>query len=434
VAAVRVRFAPSPTGALHLGSALTGVANFLFARHAGGSIVLRIDDTDATRSDRRFERGIRQDAEWLGLRFDEGPEEGGPYGPYRQSERMPLYREHADRLLASGGAVLQGDPPAVVFRVPATDVVVRDAARGDVIVRAGAVQDFVILRSDRTATYTLATAVDDALMEITHVIRGEDHLTNTARQLLLMDALGLRQPRYAHTALLVGEDGAKLSKRTGAPSIAELRGEGYPPEALLNYFAQLACPALGDEPMLLGQLAARFELGSLSRGASRFDRGRIDWLSQEHLKRLNVLELARRVGQVLEQRGVSGHPAQLTALAPALRGVHTLLEAADDAEAVLVPPRRRPELDATGESVAAAFAEIRGEWPEVFVSTEEAEEVLAELVARLADDGVPARAVKRALRRALTGRDRGIALPHVIAAIERDDAVRRAASASGAPA
>ncbi len=187
-------------------------------------------------------------------------------------------------------------------------------------------------------------------MEITHVIRGEDHLTNTARQLLLMDALELRQPRYAHTALLVGEDGAKLSKRTGAPSIAELRGEGYPPEALLNYFAQLACPALDDAPMLLGQLAERFELGSLSRGSSHFDRGRIDWLSQEHLKRLNVLELARRVGQVLEQRGVVVHPTQLTALGPALRGVHTLLEAADDAEAVLVPPRRRPELDAAGRA------------------------------------------------------------------------------------
>ncbi len=341
MAGVRVRFAPSPTGALHLGSALTGVANFLFARRVGGSVVLRMDDTDAQRSDRRYERTIRQDAEWLGLRFDEGPDEGGPFGPYRQSERMPLYREHAERLVASGAAEREGANGPVVFRTPQVDVQVRDAARGSVVVRAGAVQDFVLLRSDGTATYTLATAVDDALMEITHVIRGEDHLTNTARQLVLMDALELRQPRYAHTALLVGEDGAKLSKRTGAPSIAELRGEGYPPEALLNYFAQLACPALDDDPMLLGQLAARFELASLSRGASHFDRGRIDWLSQEHLKRLNVLELARRVGQVLEQRGVVVHPTQLTALGPALRGAHTLLEAADDSEAVLVPPRRR---------------------------------------------------------------------------------------------
>jgi glutamyl/glutaminyl-tRNA synthetase len=417
---------------LHLGSALTGVANFLFARRVGGSVVLRMDDTDATRSDRRYERTIRQDAEWLGLRFDEGPEEGGPYGPYRQSERMPLYREQAERLLASGAATREGPNAPVVFHVPQADVIVRDAARGNVVVRSGAVQDFVLLRSDGTATYTLATAVDDALMEITHVIRGEDHLTNTARQLVLMDALGLRQPRYAHTALLVGEDGAKLSKRTGAPSISELRGEGYPPEALLNYFAQLACPALGDEPMLLGQLAARFELASLSRGASHFDRGRIDWLSQEHLKRLNVLELARRVGQVLEQRGVVVHPTQLTALGPALRGAHTLLEAADDAEAVLVPPRRRPELDAAGERVASAFAVLRAEWPEAFLSTDDAAELLGELQARLGTDGVAGRDVKRALRRALTGRDHGVALPHVVAAIERDDAIRRASAASEA--
>ena len=429
-----MRFAPSPTGALHLGSALTGVANFLFARRAGGSVVLRIDDTDATRSDRRFERTIRQDAEWLGLRFDEGPEEGGPYGPYRQSERMPLYREHAERLLASGDATRLDDSQAVVFRIPDREVTVHDAARGDVVVPAGAVQDFVLLRADGTATYTLATAVDDALMEITHVIRGEDHLTNTARQLLLMDALELRQPRYAHTALLVGEDGHKLSKRTGAPSIAELRGEGYPPEALLNYFAQLACPTLGDAPMLLGQLAERFELGSLSRGSSHFDRGRIDWLSQEHLKRLNVLELARRVGQVLEQRGVVVHPTQLTALGPALRGVHNLLEAADDAEAVLVPPRRRPELDAAGEQVAQTFAVLRAEWPEPFLSADDASELLQELATRCGEAGVPSRDVKRGLRRALTGRDRGVALPHVIAAIERDDAIRRATAAGDAAA
>ena len=183
-----------------------------------------------------------------------------------------------------------------------------------------------------------------------------------------MDALDLRQPRYAHTALLVGEDGAKLSKRTGAPSIAELRGEGYPPEALLNYFAQLACPALGRRRRCCSASSRRASsCGSLSRGASHFDRGRIDWLSQEHLKRLNVLELARRVGQVLEQRGVVVHPAQLTALGPALRGVHTLLEAADDAEA-----RARAAPAPAGarrhrRAVAAAFAVLRGEWPEPFV-------------------------------------------------------------------
>ena len=187
--------------------------------------------------------------------------------------------------------------------------------------------------------------------------------------------------------------------------------------------------------MLLGQLAERFELGSLSRGASQFDRGRIDWLSQEHLKRLNVLELARRVGQVLEQRGVVVHPTQLTALGPALRGAHTLLEAADDAEAVLVPPRRRPELDAGGRAggralrrCCAASGRSRSCPPTTPTSCCRSCHAVAPTRAS------PARDVKRGLRRALTGRERGVALPHVVAAIERDDAIRRAAAAGDAAA
>ena len=189
VAGVRVRFAPSPTGALHLGSALTAVANFLFARRAGGEFVLRVDDTDPERSNRRYERTIRQDAEWLGLRFDEGPDKGGPFGPYRQSERhADLPRARRAAWCATGRAYREDG--AIHFRAPTDDIVVHDAARGDVRVAVGAIKDFVIVRSDGTATYKLATAVDDALMEITHVIRGEDHLTNTARQLALFDALG----------------------------------------------------------------------------------------------------------------------------------------------------------------------------------------------------------------------------------------------------
>ena len=426
MAGVRVRFAPSPTGALHLGTALTGVANFLFARRAGGEFVLRVDDTDPERSNRRYERTIRQDAEWLGLRFDEGPDEGGPFGPYRQSERMPIYREHADRLVAGDRAyVLDG---AVLFRVPHRDVTVSDAARGDVRVAAGAVLDFVILRSDGTATYQLATAVDDALMEITHVIRGEDHLTNTARQLLLFEALELRPPRYAHTALLVSDDGTKLSKREGAPSIAELRGEGYPPEALLNYLAELACPGLADGTALLGQLASRFELRSISRGQSRFDRGRLDWLSQQHLKRLNSLELARRVGQVLELRGIVVHPAQMTALSSGLRGCHTLVDAADEAEAVIVPPRVPPALNETERRVQGLFRELRSGWREAFISPDDADELIAELKERATVEGIASREVLHGLRRILTGRERGIGLRFVVAAIERDDAIERRAA------
>jgi glutamyl/glutaminyl-tRNA synthetase len=423
VAGVRVRFAPSPTGALHLGSALTAVANFLFARRAGGEFVLRVDDTDPERSNRRYERTIRQDAEWLGLRFDEGPDEGGPFGPYRQSERMPIYLEHAERLVAEGRAYREEG--AIHFRAPADDIVVHDAARGDVRVAVGAIKDFVIVRSDGTATYQLATAVDDALMEVTHVIRGEDHLTNTARQIALFDALGLRQPRFAHTALLVSEAGAKLSKREGAPSIAELRGEGYPPEALLNYLAELTCPVIADGPALLGQLAQRFELKSISRGQSRFDRGRLDWLSQQHLKRLNGLELARRVGQVLELRGVVWHPAQMTALSEGLKGSHTLVDAADEAEAVLVAPRTPPPLDDVSARAMTLFVDLRAGWPEPYMTPDEADELLGELKSAAAAEEVSTRDVLHGIRVGLTGRERGVALRYVVAAIHRDDVLRR---------
>ena len=427
MAGVRVRFAPSPTGALHLGSALTAVANFLFARRAGGEFVLRVDDTDAERSNRRYERTIRQDAEWLGLRFDEGPDEGGPFGPYRQSERLPLYTEHAERLVADGRAYREDG--AISFRAPTDDIFVHDAARGDVRVAAGAIKDFVIVRSDGTATYQLATAVDDALMEITHVIRGEDHLTNTARQLALFEALALRPPRFAHTALLVDETGGKLSKREGAPSIAELRGEGYPPEALLNYLAELACPAIADGPALLGQVAQRFELKSISRGQSRFDRGRLDWLSQQHLKRLNALELARRVGQLLELRGVVWHPAQMTALGEGLKGCHTLLDAADEAEAVLVAPRTRPRLDEIAARSLELFSELRAGWPESFLAPDEADELLDELKRAAAAEDISARDVLHGVRLGLTGRERGVALRYVVAAIDRDEALRGRAPA-----
>ncbi len=423
MAGVRVRFAPSPTGALHLGSALTAVANFLFARRAGGEFVLRVDDTDPERSNRRYERTIRQDAEWLGLRFDEGPDEGGPFGPYRQSERMPIYLEHAERLVAEGRAYREEG--AIHFRAPADDIVVHDAARGDVRVAVGAIKDFVIVRSDGTATYQLATAVDDALMEVTHVIRGEDHLTNTARQIALFDALGLRQPRFAHTALLVSEAGAKLSKREGAPSIAELRGEGYPPEALLNYLAELTCPVIADGPALLGQLAQRFELKSISRGQSRFDRGRLDWLSQQHLKRLNGLELARRVGQVLELRGVVWHPAQMTALSEGLKGSHTLVDAADEAEAVLVAPRTPPPLDDVSARAMTLFVDLRAGWPEPYMTPDEADELLDELKSAAAAEEVSTRDVLHGIRVGLTGRERGVALRYVVAAIHRDDVLRR---------
>jgi glutamyl-tRNA synthetase len=447
---------------------MTAVANYLFATRAGGAFVLRVDDTDPARSERRFERSVSQDAEWLGLRFDEGPGIGGRYGPYRQSERGELYSTAAAELLASGHAyrcfcsehdlelararaeqagrpfrydrrcaaidagearerAVAGESFAVRLHAASGAIEIEDAARGSVVIPDGAIEDIVLLRSDGTATYNFATAVDDAQMDITHVIRGEDHIANTAAQLAILRALGRREPRYAHCALLLDADGHKLSKRTGAESIADLRADGYPAEAVVNYVALLVCsaPEGVDEVASLPALASRFSLSMLSSGQQRFDRAKLDYLSRRQLERLAPLELASRVGRVLELRGVAFHPAQLTALAEGLRGAHTLSEAADEAEQILKPRPAPSELDADAVGVLRLFCIARAGWPEPFLAPSEAEELLGEVVDAAKELGVARRTVMHSLRYALTGSDSGVGMPYVVAAVERSDALVR---------
>ena len=453
---------------------MTAVANYLFAHRAGGAFVLRVDDTDAVRSERRFERSVSQDAEWLGLRFDEGPGIGGAFGPYRQSERGALYASAAEELLARGGAYRcfcseveleharaaaeaagrsfrydrrcatidpaearrraeAGESFAVRLHATSGQIEIADAARGKVVIPDGAIDDLVLLRSDGTATYNFATAVDDTQMDITHVIRGEDHIANTAAQLAILRALGRREPRYAHCALLLDEHGHKLSKRTGAESIADLRADGYPPEAIVNYVALLVCsaPEGVDEVASLPVLAGRFSLSMLSSGQQRFDRGKLDYLSRRHLERLDPLDLASRVGRVLELRGVGFHPAQLTALAEGLRGAHTLSEAADEAEQIL---KRRPapaDVDDEARVVLGLFCKARSEWPEPYLAASEAQELLEEVAEAAKERGIPRRTVMHSLRHALTGAESGIGMPYVVAAVERTDALTRSGCEAG---
>src|SRR5499427_9167883 len=280
---MRVRFAPSPTGHLHVGNARTALFNWLLARGSGGTFVLRIEDTDTERSTQASEAAIEQDLRWLGLDWDEGPEAGGPCGPYRQSERLHLYQSYAQELLASGAAyycfcsaeqlehdrqtavaegrpalysgrcrslpmeqaqarMTAGEQAAIRFRVPTDsqgDVVFQDVVRGEVRFPRDVIGDPIIVRADGHPAYNFAVVVDDALMEITHVIRGEDHISNTPRQVLLYEAMGFTPPKFAHLALVLGPDHSPLSKRHGATSVAEFRSKGYLPEALVNYLALL---------------------------------------------------------------------------------------------------------------------------------------------------------------------------------------------------
>jgi nondiscriminating glutamyl-tRNA synthetase len=324
---MRLRFAPSPTGLLHVGNARTALFNWLLSQGSGGTFVLRIEDTDVERSTLQSERGILEDLRWLGLQWDEGPDVGGPHGPYRQSERLDLYRSYATELIEHGHAyycfcsaeqleadrrsaleagrppkyagrcrnlpidearrrMAAGEPAVVRFRVPEDrEVAFRDVVRGLVQFNTEVIGDPVLVRSDGHPAYNFAVVIDDALMEITHVIRGEDHISNTPRQVLLYEAMGFQPPVFAHLALVLGPDHTPLSKRHGATSVSEFRARGYLPEALVNYLALLGwSPGGGDELLPARELARRFSLEHVGHSAAVFDVEKLAWANRHYMR------------------------------------------------------------------------------------------------------------------------------------------------------
>jgi len=343
---MRLRFAPSPTGQLHVGNARTALFNWLLARGHGGTFILRIEDTDFERSTRESERSVIEDLHWLGLEWTEGVDVGGGHGPYRQSERLHIYRAHAVELMAMGHAyhcfcsaeqleadrqaalaagrppkyagrcrqiprdearrrIEAGEPAVIRFRVPEhRDVRFDDVVRGAVTFNTDVIGDPVIVRSGGVPAYNYAVVIDDALMEITHVIRGEDHISNTPRQLLIFEAFGWRAPVFAHVSLVLGPDHSPLSKRHGATSVAEFRARGYLPEALTNYLALLGwSPGEGEELVPLEALAPRFRLEDVGHSAGVFDLDKLAWVNRHYLKSAAPDRLARLSVPYLQQRG-----------------------------------------------------------------------------------------------------------------------------------
>lgn len=284
---VRVRFAPSPTGALHIGGAHTALFNWLWARKNGGAFVLRIEDTDRTRSTKEYEETIMKGLRWLGLDWDEGPVTGGPCGPYRQSERSHLYQENAQRLLDLGLAYKDGD--AIIFSVPkGKTIAFEDIVYGNISMESETLKDIVLIKSDGFPTYNFAVVVDDYLMDITYVIRGEDHISNTPKQILLYEALGWRLPRFAHLPMILGKDKKKLSKRHGATSVYEYRDMGYLPEGLFNYFALLGwSPGDNQEIFDRDEAVRLFDLSRVTKRAAVFDMDKLDAVNQIHISRLD---------------------------------------------------------------------------------------------------------------------------------------------------
>lgn len=334
---VRVRFAPSPTGYLHVGGARTAVFNYLFARHTGGTFVLRIEDTDVERSTRASEVALIEDMRWLDLEWDEGPDVGGPYGPYRQSERMGIYREVADKLVAQGHAYpcfctddelnrkreeaiaasrppqydgtcrdltpaevsaqrAAGVPEAIRFKVGEGTVRFHDAVRGDMELGHDMVGDWVTLRSNGLPTYNFACAVDDGLMKITHVIRGEEHLPNTLRQIMIYDAMGHTHPIFAHVPLILAEDRSKLSKRHGASSVGDLRANGYLPDAATNYLVLLGWShPQSKEIMPRDEMVKAFTIERIGKAAAVFDKKKLMWMNGQYIRKLDIETLMKLV-------------------------------------------------------------------------------------------------------------------------------------------
>ncbi|MDD5438705.1 MAG: glutamate--tRNA ligase family protein [Candidatus Omnitrophica bacterium] len=249
---IRVRFAPSPTGYLHLGSGRTALFNWLYARRTGGKFIIRIEDTDRERSKKEFLDEILEDLKWLGLDWDEGP--------FFQSERNELYRQAAEKLVDKGVAYREGN--AIIFKVQAGRTIkIPDIIHGDIEFKTDEIKDQVLIKSDGSPAYNFSCVVDDDLMGITHIIRGDDHISNTPKQILFYEALGLKQPRFAHMPLMMGKDGAKLSKRHGGVSVTEYKEEGFLPEALTNYLILLGwSPKNGREILTLKEAAQEFDV------------------------------------------------------------------------------------------------------------------------------------------------------------------------------
>ncbi len=342
---MRVRFAPSPTGFLHIGNARTAVINHLVAQKENADLIIRIEDTDKERSTKESEISIMEDLKWMGIKWTESPEMGGDYGPYRQTERFDIYKEYTDKLIANGGAfrcfctredveadkedavknnkpfmdrcrnlsteeqeklVSQGKEFTVKFKVPEGETIsFNDLIKGDISFKSEHIGgDFIIVRSDGFPVYNYIVIIDDTLMKITHVIRGEDHLSNTPKQILIARALGLPEPQYAHMPLLIGDDKKKLSKRHGITSVDLYKKEGYLPEALVNYLGLLGwATESGEEIMTQERLIELFSISNIGKSAAVFDFRKLRWMNGQYIKNYDLKEITDMFIPYLEDGG-----------------------------------------------------------------------------------------------------------------------------------
>lgn len=469
---VRVRFAPSPTGLLHIGNARTALYNKLFALQHDGVFILRIEDTDAARFDPIAEAAIMEDLRWLGITWDEGPEAAGVHGPYRQSERTAIYHEYSQQLLREEKAYPcfctpeelaqmreqlrakgqtprylgtcrqlspeqvkkregEGEKPSLRFKVPDGATVVRDIIHGKKVFENKLIEDFVIMRSDSRPAYNFAAVVDDAAMKITHIIRGEDHLPNTPRQIMLYEALGLVPPHFAHHPFLVAPDGEPLSKRYGAVSVQAYRDKGFLPQAVVNYLALLGGGIEGGEEMISWEeMVKRFFLEGMARSPAAFDIGKLRWLNRGHLRTMSgddILPYARPFLKDLPLEGMT--EAWLKRVLDTVKeNVETLAEFKDLVSIFLTEGFSLTDEAHLALAKDKALAAVKAMQEIVKGMDDIKEEDFSEIVAQLKKQtGLKGKELLAPIRAAVTGRTEGPELQKVLPLLGKQTILERVA-------
>ena len=478
---VRVRIAPSPSGNLHIGTARTALFNYLFAKKNNGKFVLRIEDTDAERTSQAYIDNIFDSLKALGLNWDEGPDVGGPYGPYTQSERFDIYPKYVQKLIDKGFAYecfctpeeleaekeeatknkqayvyskkcenltdeqkaklrAEGRKPAIRFNIQKAQKAFHDSSilkfddlvKGELHMDTDLLGDFVILKSNGTPTYNFAVVIDDMLMKISHVIRGEDHISNTFKQILIFEALGAKVPRFGHLGMILAPDRSKLSKRHGATAVSEFVEKGYLTDALINFVALLGwSPSDGQEIKTVDEIAKDFRIGEISSSNSIFEYDKLNWMNSHYIKMLPIDELKERLKPYLTKYNLNElTDAEYTRMVEVTREPLTLLSDITDAvpyffgESVEIEPEVQTDVLDT-EISQDVLKEFEKQAPDWEWTEENLHEKLEAFRGEFKEKGIKPKVTMWAIRAAVTGRTRGADMTAILAILGKDKVLRR---------
>lgn len=471
---IRVRIAPSPSGNLHIGTARTALFNYLFAKKNNGKFVLRIEDTDAERSSQEYIKNIYDSLKALGLQWDEGPDVGGEYGPYSQSERFETYKKYAQILMAKGYAYecfctpeeleeekrisqekkiahiysgrcknltddqkeklkKEGRKPAIRFCVQAKELIFNDLVKGELKLDTGLIGDFVIMKSNGSATYNFAVVIDDMLMKISHIIRGEDHISNTPKQILIYEALEAEVPQFGHLGMILAPDRSKLSKRHGATAVSEFIEKGYLTEALVNFVALLGwSPSDGVEIKTVDEIAQDFRIHEVSSSNSIFEYDKLNWMNSQYIKKLSIDELKEKLLPFLKNYDLSElSNEKFTKMVEITREPLVILSDITNAVPYLfgdncnIEPEVQSEVLDTeiSQNVLKEVYQLAQSWN--FENEEALHHALEELRNSLKEREIKPKETMWAIRAAVTGRTKGADISSVIWILGKDKVLKR---------